>query len=135
MLWYQIVVAPIAYPVQSEKKASVVSDKRRSSADLNVTQNTDLETFDYDTSDSIDEEDEENESGEDDVFQPGNESVKSSRSRRSDNEDVEVEDNPKKGLNRPSRRSIGGRYSNITMESTLGGETSWKFTPYSAFWK
>lgn len=115
-------MAPIVYPVQSEKKVSAVSSKRRSSVDLNVSHNTD-EIFDYDTSDSIEEEEEEVETAaeEEEFMDPGNVSVKSGRSRKSVINDSEDEKSPKKVPNRSSRRSIGGRYSNITMESSLGG--------------
>jgi hypothetical protein len=107
-------VAPVVYPVQTEKKIPAASSKRRSSVDLNVSHNTE-EVFDYDTSDSIEEEEEEVEE------EPVNISVKSSRSRRSVVNDSEDENVPKKGSNRSSRRSTGGRYSTITMESSLGG--------------
>lgn len=115
-------MAPIAYPVLSEKKVSAASSKRRSSVDLNVSQNT-AEIFDYDTSDSIEEEEEEVETAaeEEEVMDPVNVSVQSGRSRKSVINDTEDEKFPKKDLNRSSRRSIGGRYSNITMESSLGG--------------
>jgi hypothetical protein len=107
-------VAPVVHPVQSEKKIPAANSKRRSSVDLNVSQNTE-EIFDYDTSDSIEEEEEEK--VEED---PVKVSVKSSRSRNSVANDSEDENVPKKGSNR-SRRSIGGRYSTIAMESSLGG--------------
>jgi hypothetical protein len=115
-------VAPIAYPTQPEKKVPAANNKRRSSVDLNVTQNTE-EIFDYDTSDSIEEEEEEEESVEAAIEENGavNVSAKSSRIRKSIINDSEDENVPKKGPNRSSRRSIGGRYSNITMESSLGG--------------
>lgn len=115
-------MAPIAYPAQPEKKVPAANNKRRSSVDLNVTQNTE-EIFDYDTSDSIEEEEEEEEDVEAVVEENEavNVSVKSSRIRKSIINDSEDENVPKKGPNRSSRRSIGGRYSNITMESSLGG--------------
>lgn len=115
-------MAPIAYPAQPEKKVPAANNKRRSSVDLNVTQNTE-EIFDYDTSDSIEEEEEEEENVEAVVEENEavNVSVKSSRIRKSIINDSEDENVPKKGPNRSSRRSIGGRYSNITMESSLGG--------------
>lgn len=115
-------MAPIAYPAQPEKKVPAANNKRRSSVDLNVTQNTE-EIFDYDTSDSIEEEEEDEENVEAVVEENEavNVSVKSSRIRKSIINDSEDENVPKKGPNRSSRRSIGGRYSNITMESSLGG--------------
>ena len=114
-------MAPIAYPAQPEKKVPAANNKRRSSVDLNVTQNTE-EIFDYDTSDSIEEEEEDEENVEAVVENEAvNVSLKSSRIRKSIINDSEDENVPKKGPNRSSRRSIGGRYSNITMESSLGG--------------
>ena len=117
-------MAPIAYPAQPEKKVPAANNKRRSSVDLNVTQNTE-EIFDYDTSDSIEEEEEEEEEENVEAVVEENEAVnvsaKSSRIRKSIVNDSEDENVPKKGPNRSSRRSIGGRYSNITMESSLGG--------------
>lgn len=125
-------MAPTAYPAQPEKKVPAASNKRRSSVDLNVTQNTE-EIFDYDTSDSIEEEEEEEENVEAvvDENEAVNVSAKSSRIRKSIVNDSEDENVPKKGPSRTSRRSIGGRYSNITMESSLGGaeeKNYFKFT-------
>jgi hypothetical protein len=54
-----ITVAPSVKSATKENDKNRKTNARRSSMSADVTQDTDLETFDYDTSDSIEEDDEE----------------------------------------------------------------------------
>lgn len=103
--------------------------KNRESRDSNTSFNSETESFDYDTSDSIEEEENEEQEKEEAVNQ----------NLRSDNErnpklvskhDRKSAANAAENNLSPNRRfrgsSVGGRdslISNFTLESSLGGET------------
>jgi hypothetical protein len=114
-----ITVAPSVKSAKKEIDQNRKTNARRSSMSTDVTQDTDLETFDYDTSDSIEEEDDEEEV----VEKRGRNSKISGRNSEGKNGDLSpnaVATAP----GRKSRGSIGARQSmmsNMSTGSSLGG--------------
>jgi hypothetical protein len=113
-----ITVAPAVKSATKENDQKRKTNARRSSMSTDVTQDTDLETFDYDTSDSIEEDDEEE--------------VVEKRERNSkisgrNNEGKNGDSSPNAVATAPGRKSrgsIGARQSmmsNMSTGSSLGG--------------
>ena len=119
-----ITVAPSAKSVADEKHQNGKKSARRSSLATDLTQDTDLETFDYDTSDSIEEEDDDEEEV---VEKLERNSKKSSRNSILYDEIGNVDLSPTAVATAPGRKSrgsIGSRQSsmrNMSTGSSLGG--------------
>lgn len=114
-----ITVAPSVKSATKENDQNRKTNARRSSMSTDVTQDTDLETFDYDTSDSIDEEDDEEEV----VGKRERNSKISGRNSEGKNGDL-TPNAAATALGRKSRGSIGARQSmmsNMSTGSSLGG--------------
>lgn len=121
LIQFHFVLADVPAPVSSSAaKAGSGRRKSRTSTSLNTSQLSDVETFDYDTSDSIEEEVEE----EVEFEQDNSLSIKSRKSAngsvRADDADISWDTNDQK-----SKAGPGSRYStisNVSLESTLGGK-------------
>lgn len=114
-----ITVAPSVKSATKENDQNRKTNARRSSMSTDVAQDTDLETFDYDTSDSIEEEDEEEEL----VGKRERNSKISGRNSDGSNGDPSL-NAVATALRRKSRGSIGARQSmmsNMSTGSSLGG--------------
>ena len=121
--YLSITVAPSTESVAKEKNQNGKTNVRRSSLVTDVTQDTDLETFDYDTSDSIEEEDEEEEV----VEKRERNNKKSSRNSVVNDEIGNINASPNTVATAPGRKargSTGSRQSsmsNMSTGSSLGG--------------